>query len=179
MHHLSLADRSEIENGLRHNDSFNAIAGHLKVARSTVMREVRKHLQKSEKGAKGRVTNRCIHRSKCDRHFLCSDCNRPQQNRKCSSCHRCNEVCPDFEEIKCEMLDRPPYVCNGCTREGICVLRKKFYIAAAAHEAYEKLLVSAREGAALTDAERREMSDTLAVGFRKGQQRPSHACRAH
>ena len=169
MPHLSLADRSEIENGLRHDDSFHTIARHLKVARSTVTREVQKHLQESDKGAKGRVSNRCIHRSKCDRHFLCGNCNRPLQNRKCSSCHHCNEVCPDFEENKCERLDRPPYVCNGCTREGICVLRKNFYIAATAHEAYGKLLVSAREGAALTDAERREMSDTLAVGFRKGQ----------
>jgi IS30 family transposase len=169
MSHLSLADRSEIENGLRHGDSFRAIADRLKVARSTVMREVKKHAQESNKGAKGRVTNRCIHRSQCDRHFLCGTCNRPLRNRKCSSCHHCNEVCPDFVEIKCERLARPPYVCNGCTREGICVLRKKFYIAAAAQEAYRKLLVSAREGAAVTDAERREMSDTLAAGFKKGQ----------
>lgn len=169
MSHLSLADRSEIENGLRHGESFNAIASHLKVARSTVMREVRKHALDSDKGAKGRVTNRCIHRSKCDRHFLCGTCTRPRQNRKCSSCYRCNEVCPDFEEIKCERLGRPPYVCNGCGQEGNCVLRKKFYVAADAHEAYLKLLSEARAGAAVTDAERREMSDTLAAGLRKGQ----------
>jgi IS30 family transposase len=169
MSHLSLADRSEIENGLRHGDSFNAIASHLKVARSTVMREVKKHAQKSDKGAKGRVTNRCIHRSQCDKHFLCGTCVRPLQNRKCSSCHRCNDVCPDFEEKKCEKLDKPPYVCNGCTGESSCVLRKKFYIAAVAQKAYEELLTAAREGAAVTDAERREMTDTLAAGFKKGQ----------
>lgn len=169
MSHLTLADRSEIENGLRHGDSCNAIAGHLKVARSTVVREIQKHALDSDKGAKGRVTNRCIHRGECTRRFLCPFCNRPLQNRRCSSCSHCNEVCPDFEEIVCRSLSRPPYVCNGCTREGICVLRKKFYVAKAAQEAYEKLLSSAREGAAVTDAERRQMSDTLAAGFRKGQ----------
>lgn len=169
MSHLTLADRSEIENGLRHGDSCNAIASHLKVARSTVVREIRKHALDSDKGAKGRVTNRCVHRGECTRRFLCPFCNRPLQNRRCSSCSHCNEVCPDFEEIVCRSLSRPPYVCNGCTREGICVLRKKFYVAKTAQEAYEKLLSSAREGAAVTDAERRQMSDTLAAGFRKGQ----------
>lgn len=146
MSHLSLADRSEIENGLRHGDSFNAIASHPDVARSTIMREVKKHAQESNKGAKGRVTNRCIHRSQCDRHFLCGTCVRPQLNRKCSSCHRCNDVCPDFEEIICEKLDKPPYVCNGCTSESSCDLRKKFYLAAVAQKAYENLLTAAREG---------------------------------
>ena len=169
MSHLSLADRSEIENGLRRGESFNAIAIHLKVARTTVLREIQKHAVPSDKGAKGRVQNRCIHRSECARHFLCQSCNRPLQNRRCSTCPRCNAVCPEFEEIVCERLARPPYVCNGCTREVSCVLRKRFYVAAVAHEAYRKLLSSAREGAAVTDEERRQMSDTLAAGFRKGQ----------
>ena len=126
MSHLSLADRSEIENGLRRGDSFNAIARRLKVARTTVLREILKHALPGEKGAKGRVANRCIHRSECSRHFLCQSCNRPRQNRRCSTCSHCNAVCPDFEEIVCEKLARPPYVCNGCTREGVCVLRKRF-----------------------------------------------------
>lgn len=169
MSHLSLAARSEIENGLRHGDSFNDIARRLHVARTTVMREIIKHSAPSEKGARGRLTNRCIHRSSCDRRFACRSCTRPLQNRKCSSCCVCNSICPDFEEIVCERLSRPPYVCNGCTREGICVLRKKFYIAAPAQDEYRRVLVSAREGAAVTDEERREMSDTLASGFMKGQ----------
>ena len=169
MSHLTLALRTEIENGLRHGDSCGAIARRLKVARTTIVREIQKHAIASDKGAKGRVTNRCIHRSECTRHFLCQNCTRPLQNRRCSLCTHCNEVCPDFEEIVCQSLSRPPYVCNGCTREGICVLRKRFYVAKVAQEEYERLLSSAREGAAVTDEERRQMSDTLAAGFRKGQ----------
>ena len=65
MSHLTLATRSEIENGLRHGDSCGAIARRLKVARTTIVREIQKHAVASDKGAKGRVTNRCIHRSEC------------------------------------------------------------------------------------------------------------------
>ena len=169
MSHLTLTNRVEIERGLRENQSFNEIARHLGVSRSTVLREVRKHLQGSDKGAKGRVPNRCIHRSTCDRHFLCASCNKPHQDRKCSACGHCNAVCPDFKEIVCRKLQRPPYVCNGCPEEWKCVLHKMFYIADAAQKAYSALLVSAREGAAVTDEERTEMTDTLADALGKHQ----------
>ena len=62
MPHLTLADRSEIENGLRSN------------RRSTVMREILSHRVPSDKGAKGRVTNRCVNRSECNRKYLCAQC---------------------------------------------------------------------------------------------------------
>ena len=86
MSHLTLASRTEIENGLRHGDSCGAIARRLKVARTTVVREIRKNALASDKGAKGRVSNRCIHRGECTRHFLCQSRTRPLQNRHCSSC---------------------------------------------------------------------------------------------
>lgn len=169
MSHLRLADRADIESGLRHGDSLNTIARHLNVARSTISREILNHAQQSDKGARGRLTNRCIHKRECNRRFACNPCETPLSKRKCSSCARCNDVCPDFVEETCERLSRPPYVCNGCNREGICVLRKKFYIAEVAQEEYESLLSSSREGAAVTDAERQEMSRALAAGLQKGQ----------
>ena len=69
---LTLADRSEIENGLRSNRGFSAIARTLKKAGSTVMREILSHRVPSDNGAKARVANRCIKRCKCDRKYLCS-----------------------------------------------------------------------------------------------------------
>ena len=94
MPHLTLADRSEIENGLRSNRRFSAIARSLKKARSTVMREILSHRVPSDKGAKGRVTNRYVNRSECDRKYLCAQCVRPMSRMKCSSCSKCNSVCP-------------------------------------------------------------------------------------
>ena len=70
MPHLTLAARSETENGLRSNRRFSAIARSLKKARSTVMREILSHRIPSDKGAKGNVTNRCITRCECDRKYL-------------------------------------------------------------------------------------------------------------
>lgn len=169
MTHLSLAQRSSIEILLRDGRSFHEIAAKLKVARSTVKREVLKHRQKSDKGAKGRVSNRCIMRLSCNRHFACETCSRPLLNRKCSACYRCNEVCPDFCEHVCEKLSRAPYVCNGCDEEYKCVLRKQFYVASVAQKEYEKLLSSAREGAAITSEERKELITLLAGGLGKGQ----------
>ena len=82
MPHLTLADRSEIENGLRSNRKFSAIARSLKKARSTVMREILSHRVPSDKGAKGRVTNRCINRSRCNRKYLCAQwCVRPMSRK--------------------------------------------------------------------------------------------------
>ena len=70
MPHLTLADRSEIENGLRSNRRFSAIDRSLEKARSAVMREILSHRIPSDKGAKGNVTNRCITRCECDRKYL-------------------------------------------------------------------------------------------------------------
>jgi IS30 family transposase len=169
MPHLTQSDRHVIERGLGENRSCKEIARELNVAHTTVMREIARHAAASDKGAKGRVTNRCVKRSKCDRKYLCRECSSPSSRRRCSACGKCNEVCPDFEEIVCERLARPPYVCNGCREAYKCVLRKKFYLAEGAHAEYRRLLAGARRGAAVTEEERVGISEALAGGFRKNQ----------
>ncbi len=94
MSHLTLADRSEIENGLRSNRGFSAIARTLKKARSTVMREILSHRVPSDKGAKGRVTNRCINCCKCDSKYLCAQCVHPMRG----------EVAPDQVQMTPELV---------------------------------------------------------------------------
>jgi IS30 family transposase len=169
MAQLTQSSRFEIEKDLRENRSCKEIARKLNVSHTTVMREITKHITVNDKGAKGRVTNRCVNRSKCDRQYLCEQCSSPFNKRKCSTCSHCNAVCSDFKEIICERLARPPYVCNGCHEAYKCVLRKKFYLAEVAHTEYRKLLTQAREGAVITEEERVEISSTLAGGFKKGQ----------
>ena len=161
MPHLSLEDRKEIERLLRAGASFKAIAEAVRKSPSTVMREVRRHAVESDRGAKGRVTNRCVKRSVCRRQFVCGRCTQTQTARHCAGCAKCNSACPEFEEMPCERLARPPYVCNGCGKEGICVLRKRFYIAEPADKAYRELLVGAREGLAATRRELDGMAEML------------------
>ncbi|MBR4746957.1 MAG: IS30 family transposase [Desulfovibrio sp.] len=169
MGHLTLPERVLIENALRARKGFKEIARLVGHSHTTVKREVVKHARESGKGAKGRVTNRCVKRTECRRQFVCGSCLHPQSMRHCASCAKCNSACPEFEELSCERLSRPPYVCNGCTREGVCVLRKRFYVATVAQEEYERTLSESREGFALTSAERRTLAEALAPGMRRGQ----------
>ncbi len=60
--HITDAERLEIEHGLRKRRSINEIAAKIDKHRSTVSREIQSRKTPSNKGAYGRLTNRCIHR---------------------------------------------------------------------------------------------------------------------
>lgn len=167
MSHLTHNQRLLIENGLRNGKSFKEISVQIGKSHTTVSREVLRHRVDSDKGAFGRLTNRCVHARDCERILVCGDatCTR----RLCRACAKCNGACPFFEEKVCERFRTPPYVCNGCRDEHKCVLRKKYYIHDTADKAYKALLSGAREGAALTEAERSRMGGVLAAGLAKGQ----------
>ena len=143
---LTEEERLQIENGLREGRSPYAIAKALKRPTRTIVREIRARRVESDKGAYGRVTNRCIHRMDCERRRLCAHC-LYDGNRFCRHCRLCNEHCVAFVEEKCPRLEASPWVCNGCGDERKCVLRKKFYHHAAAQRNYRELLVESRTGA--------------------------------
>lgn len=166
MSHLTESDRQQIEYALRHRLSFEKIADDLKKSRSTILREVLKHRQASQKVSPWRISNCCIHRHNCDYHRLCPN---RRCHRKCSACSLCNTICPRFQEEVCSRLSTPPYVCNGCSDETQCPLRKAFYIHEAAEKEYRKLLLEARRGVNLTEAEKMELDRLIHAGIQKGQ----------
>lgn len=165
MSHLSHSQRTLIESGLRNHDSFKVIAQSIGKSPSTVSREILKHRIDSDKGAYGRITNRCIYRRDCNRLGVCDT----KCTKRCSSCVKCNSACAKFEEDICSKLSAPPYVCNGCKDEHRCVLRKKFYIHDSAEKEYKHTLRNARTGAAITEEERIELGSLLDSGLKKGQ----------
>ena len=166
MSHLTESDRMQIEHGLRRRMSFKEIAMSLNRARSTILREVLKHRQLSLKGGKGRILNRCVHKRNCDVYGLCKKNN---CNRKCSTCRTCNNVCSKFNEEVCQKLSVAPYVCNGCSEEYKCVLKKQFYNHSEAKNEYRKELIQSRNGANLTENERAYISNIIHTGTNKGQ----------
>lgn len=166
MTHLTHSQRTLIENGLRRRKSFREIAADIGKSHTTVSREVLKHRVNSDKGAYGRVTNRCVFRRECSRR---AQCDKSNCNRKCSACARCNSVCPAFQEEFCGLLEQVPYVCNGCKDEHRCVLRKKYYIHDHAEKEYKKVLSNSRSGATLTEDERLAIGTILDAGLAKGQ----------
>ena len=166
MSHLNASERLKIEHYLREGKNFQEIAKLLGRARSSIVREVRKHRVSSLKVGYHRIPNRCLRRRECTLKHVC-----PKERcyRQCSTCSFCNEYCAQFQEEECRKLLAPPYVCNGCKEEHQCTLKKQFYIYDQAEKAYRKLLVESRSGANITEEERLFLDERIHDGTLKGQ----------
>lgn len=165
--HLTDAERLQIEMFLKQRYSLKSIAERLGKSTSTVSREVRKRAQESEKFATHYPHNRCTKRRDCHRCQLCED--KPDCTRRCALCARCNKVCEVYEEEHCLKLYDPPYVCNGCSDEYRCVLRKRYYLHKQAHDAYREMLIESRAGANITEDELLELDEFVSPLIKRGQ----------
>ena len=165
--HLTDLERLEIEHSLRQRTSLKKIAAQLGKHHSTLSREILSRRIASDKGAFGRLTNRCIHRADCDRRQLCMD--KPDCVRRCVACPRCNRICAAFREDVCAKLSRAPYICNGCKEESRCVLRKQYYLHNPAHRNYRDVLVQTRRGANVTEDELLGLDALVSPLIKKGQ----------
>ena len=164
---LDGADRAAIEAMLRGRSSLKEIAVHLGKSHSTISREVRRHRLPSDKYPPHRIHNRCIERGECIRQFLCPD--KINCVKRCRSCNSCNSQCPDFKEEVCGKLSCAPYVCNGCADEHRCILKKRYYLHAKAHEAYREMLSESRRGANITEGELLDLDELVSPLIRQGQ----------
>ena len=72
--------------------------------------------------------------------------------------------------LPCPLLDKAPFVCNGCPkRRQNCGYKKIFYLAKQAQKQYEQTLVEAREGTPLNSKTFWEMDKVISDGVKKGQ----------
>ena len=72
--------------------------------------------------------------------------------------------------LPCPLLDKAPFVCNGCPkRRQNCVYQKIFYLAKQAQKKYEQTLVEAREGTPLNSQTFWDMDKIISEGVKKGQ----------
>ena len=165
--HLTDLDRLQIQHGLLHRNSIKKIAFDLGKSSTTISREIRKRAVSSNKCHPYKNPNRCIHRFDCSIHYLCED--KPNCIKQCRSCKLCNKLCSDFVEDICKKLSFPPYVCNGCPDEYICVLRKKYYLHNPAHQNYRKILVETREGVNISEDELVQLDEFVSPLIMKGQ----------
>ena len=133
--HLILDDRTTIEIRLRERASFTEIGNELGKDPSTISKEIKKHSQIVRSSS----YNPCAKRSTCHhRKDICKPC-KVSYATTCKSCSSaaCYEHCPDFVELVCHKLDKPPYVCNGCDTRHSCKLNRRLYKAKDAQKAYE------------------------------------------
>ena len=72
--------------------------------------------------------------------------------------------------LPCPLLDKAPFVCNGCPkRRQNCGFKKIFYLAKKAQKQYEQTLVEAREGTPLNSKTFWDMDKIISDGVKKGQ----------
>ena len=72
--------------------------------------------------------------------------------------------------LPCPLLDKAPFVCNGCPkRRQNCGFKKIFYLAKQAQKQYEQTLVEAREGTPLNSQTFWDMDKVISDGVKKGQ----------
>ena len=135
--HLSFEDRLTIENYLFSSKSFKYIGKSLNKDCTTISKEVRNHYKVMNTGSVWRKFNNCLFRRTCI--------------NKGKNCVISN--CIHFKEEKCPLLDKPPYVCNGCKKRKHCTLTKHFYDAAFAFQEYKDVLVETRQGLWINQSE--------------------------
>ena len=72
--------------------------------------------------------------------------------------------------LPCPLLDKPPFVCNGCSkRRQNCGYQKIFYLAKQAQKQYEQTLVEAREGIPLNSQTFWDIDKVISDRVKKGQ----------
>ena len=63
--------------------------------------------------------------------------------------------------VKCELLQKPPYICNNCPNKIYCNKHKLFYDASIAHEHYEQLKTYSRSGIDITPEVIEEIENSI------------------
>lgn len=137
MTHLTRELREEIEFCLKEKMNFTEIGYLLNYHRTSIASEVKNRRILGSVNTFGTNFVNCQFESTCTK-FQGIGC-----KRKCSK----------YVLKRCPLLDKPPYVCNGCSKKNGCRYQKYFYRAKEAQQDYESLLSEAREGIHLTQEE--------------------------
>lgn len=159
--HLTLLERTTIEELLGENISISRIATKIGVAKSTVSREIALHA----KEVRAKKCD-CVHFINCRMTGLCEHC--PYQRKKCRECPMAAKRCPKYEYRDCPEKSHA-HTCNHCVKKGHCSKMKLFYHAGEAQEAYRTLLTEARNGFSLSEEELSALSGSLAGPIKNGQ----------
>lgn len=165
--HFTLDERITIEHSLKNSLSFKAISRELGRDCTSVSKEVKKHIKEKKTGAYGRAFNNCAHRFDCKNSYICDSpfC----RNKFCRFCSKCHQVCPDYKEYLCPLLEKPPYVCNGCNDLKSCTLKKAFYSATVAQKDYELCRSESRSGISVDEEEISRLDQIISPLIKKGQ----------
>ena len=157
--HLTRDDRYTIENNLNNNVSLKQIGRNINKHCSCISREIKNHYITKNTGSVGRKFNNCLYRRTC--------------SNRGKNCNLKN--CTEFIEEKCPILNKPPYVCNGCKKRNQCTLSKHFYDASYAQDEYEETLKESRSGIVIDQDEINYLNSILTPLIKEQGQSIHHA----
>ena len=157
--HLTLAGRSQVESRLNQGESPAQIACTLGMSRSSITREIHKHVQTLPAA-----------RRKTQTHFGTYDCAFLEECGTHKTFCRDYQSCPKHTPSPCTYRDSHGF-CNGCpdTHPSHCKLTRKVYCAKDAQLEYERTLSTSRSGINLTEEELKDLSEYLAPCIKNGQ----------
>lgn len=135
--HLTLEEREFIENKLKENWNFTVIGKEINKHRTTISKEILKHRFKKESIQYNSTFANCIHTDKCEN----------------AGTKLCKKSCTKFQEKECTLLNRVPYVCNGCPKKSHCRFSKYHYRAKDANKEYNEFKSESRIGIRLSQEE--------------------------
>lgn len=163
--HLTIHDRTFIEDALKCDLSLKTIASRLGKDPTTISKEIKRN--RISKISNSEFKGGCINRRNCIKKHLCSD----TCNHLCKKCIKinCLRNCPDFKNKTCSRILKFPHVCNGCDKKISCKLDKFKYIAKQADAIYRDKLETSRQGINMTKAELTALDDLVTPLIMKGQ----------
>lgn len=144
--HFNLTKRQTLENLLNQNETEARIASTLLLHSTSISREIKRHRLIVEPSKKVSFCSSCSNHWLCDLH---SRCGRRTCQHRCDGCKALTN-CSSYLPVQCRSFDRYPHVCNGCSRELKCELRRFIYHAVVANTAATESLVLTRSGFNLT-----------------------------
>ena len=168
--HMTQDNRVIIEKRLDASISLRKIAEEIGKDPSTVSKEIKKHRILNLHNTFNEPRNKCALYANCKKKHLCGD-RSPLCTNSCRSCHLCNRICPDFtpRSYHCDLLDKAPFVCNGCSKKCHCHLDKYYYRATTAFREYKTLLVESRTGLNISETDLKILDELVSPLIRQGQ----------
>jgi IS30 family transposase len=162
--HLSLDDRYTIEEGLNEGKSFKKIALLIDKDCTSISKEIRKNRYLCKPTHFNNNSNLCKIKKDCIRRNLCNS----YCNNLCKHCSKCNSICPDFIPDTCDLLNNPPYVCNGCNTRRYCRKIKYIYKGKEANDNYLKTLSNSRKGINITEEQLQDIKKIVIPAIKQG-----------
>ncbi len=165
-HHLTLSDRTYIEQELTQGNNFKSISEFLEKDLSTISKEVKlnRYTPLYSNHPYGKC-DRCLHYEECTRVLSSYRSPSGSDQIRSNSAWRC----PDYDPHTCAILRRPPYVCNACENRVKCNKIKYMYSAIKAQRSYELRLSESRKGINMTLEELEALNKLISPLILKGQ----------